>query len=126
MSSRNEKGLSLIELLVAIVILSVGMLMLAGGSLFVTRDLTRSRLATRATSVAQARLDLLRAYAASTSPGCTASGFASSASATVVSGVTLSWIVPTSGANRQIQVISSYPYGRGKYAVDTLRGNVAC
>lgn len=122
----NEKGLALVELIVAIVILAVGMMMLAGGSLFVTRDLTRSRLATRAASIAQARLDLLRTFAASTSPACSASGFASSSSPTVASGVTLTWVVPVSGASREVRVITSISIGRGRTVVDTLVGNVAC
>ena len=48
--AQDDRGFSLVEVLVAVVILSIGTLMLAGGSLFVTRDLVRRRSSGRARS----------------------------------------------------------------------------
>lgn len=125
MTRRPDEGFSLIEVLVAVVILSIGTLMLAGGSVFVTRDLVRSRQSTAAASMAQAKLDELRARAASVS-GCGSSQFTSSTSTVTYSGVSMRWIVPTSGANRTVQVITSYSLGRGRTKADTLAVNIAC
>lgn len=126
MNIRSERGFSLVEMLVAVTVLSIGMLMLAGGSLFVTRDLVRSRQATVATAMAQARLDDLRARAASTSPACTSSQFASSTAATVGNGVSLSWVVPTTGPTRTVRVIAAYRLAAGRAHTDTLSGVIAC
>jgi prepilin-type N-terminal cleavage/methylation domain-containing protein len=128
MSERPKQngGFTLIELLVAIVVLSIGTLMIAGGSLSITRDLVRSRMSTAALGQAAAKVEELRAAAASTSPGCTAAAFASSSYATTASGVTLSWVVPTSGSQRTVLVISQYGYGRNRTHTDTLTSYVAC
>jgi prepilin-type N-terminal cleavage/methylation domain-containing protein len=122
----REAGFSLVEVLVAIVVLSVGMMMLAGGSLFVTRDLVRSRQATVASGLAQAQMDDLRARAAATVPRCLSAQFTSSVSPSTTSGVTISWVVPATGVNRVVRVITSYNLGRGRVRADTLAANVAC
>ncbi|HEU5219420.1 MAG TPA: type II secretion system protein [Gemmatimonadales bacterium] len=133
----SERGLTLIELLVAIVILGIGLMLLAGGSLVVTRDLTRSSRATVATGQAQAKLDELMVLAASTSTRCTATSFASSSSPVVSNKVTLSWDVPLSGTQRMVSVITSYqlpasgsvsdsPNTVNGIHTDTLRAMIGC
>jgi prepilin-type N-terminal cleavage/methylation domain-containing protein len=122
----DRTGFSLVEMMVALVILTVGVLLLAGGSVFVTRDLLRSRQATLAVALAQARLDDLRARAASTSPPCLSGEFASSAAPALVDGVTLSWTVEQAGNLRWIRVVASYPLGAGRVRADTLLGSVGC
>ena len=122
----NQSGFSLVELMVALVVLTIGVLLLAGGSVFVTRDLLRSRQATSAAALAQARFDDLRARAASTSPPCLSAELASSTTPVVVEGVTLSWTVERAGALRWIRVIASYPLGAGQVRADTLLGSIGC
>jgi len=124
---RSERGLTVVEILVALVILGIGLLVLAGGSLVVTRDLTRSGLATVANGRAQAKLDELMATAASTSPRCSAASFASSASATTLNKVTLTWtITPNAGAQRTVRVITSYQLPGNRSHTDTLRALIGC
>ena len=123
---RDDRGFSLVEVLVSVVILSIGTLMLAGGSLFVTRDLVRARGQTDAAALAQSKADELRALAASTASVCTATGFASSSSASTVGKLTLSWVVPTSGSQRVVRVITSYKVGRNRTHTDTLATAVPC
>jgi prepilin-type N-terminal cleavage/methylation domain-containing protein len=125
-NAKGTRGFTIIELLVAVVVLSLGTLLIAGGSLFITRDLVRTRMGTAALGQAASKAEELRATAASTSPGCTAAAFTSSSSATTTAGVTLSWVVPNSGAQRTILVITSYGYGRGKTHTDTLSSYVQC
>jgi len=126
MNGKSQAGFTLVEVIVSVVILSIGTLVLASGSLFATRDLTRSRLQSVAGSMAQAKLDELRTRAASTSPACTAAAFTNSPSAVIANGVTMTWEVPASGANRTLRVITSYSYGAGRIKADTVAGSVAC
>ena len=74
-------GFTLVELLVAIVILTSGILAVAGGSIVTTRNLQRSKISTLASGLTTAKLDELLSYASATSPACTAGTFASSTSA---------------------------------------------
>jgi prepilin-type N-terminal cleavage/methylation domain-containing protein len=126
MNVQKERGFTLVEVIVAVVILTIGTLIVAGGSVAITRDLVLSRGNTAAVSLAGAKAEELRAAAASTNPACTAAAFASSVYATTASGVTLTWVVPTSGIQRTIQVISSYGLARGRTHTDTLTSYVAC
>lgn len=126
MKWRNQAGFSLVETLVAVVILGVGMMILAGGSLYATRDLVRSRQATVAAGMAQSRLDELRVFATATTPMCGSPLFSSSVSPVEENGVRMSWIVPSTGANRTVRVIVTYDLGRGRTRTDTLAGRVAC
>lgn len=122
----DRRGFSIVEVLVAVVILTLGTLTLAGGSLFVTRDLVRSQQSTVAAGLAQMRMDDLRARAAATSPPCGSAQFTSSASPQTVQGVTLTWVVPTSGINRMVRVITTYQLAAGRTRTDTLFGSVPC
>jgi type II secretory pathway pseudopilin PulG len=89
--------MTIVETLVAIVILAIGLLMLAGGSLVVTRNLTSSRLDMVANARAEAQLDELRAIAASTVPRCTSVDFATSAAPLTAGAITWSWRVEAAG-----------------------------
>ena len=123
----SERGLTLIELLVSIVILGIGLLVLAGGSVAVTQNLTSSGLASVASARAQAKLDELRTIGASTNPWCGSANFAGSAAPQTFGKITLSWTInPNSGAERIVRVITSYALPGGKTRTDTLRGIVGC
>ncbi len=119
-------GFSLIETLVALVILALGLFAMAATSAAVTTTLTGSRFATIATQLASQRAEVLRATARSTVPPCTAGGFTSSASAITTQGVTMSWTVAASGSTRAVNVITTYPVGRGRTRTDTLRTLIPC
>lgn len=121
-----ERGFSLVEVLVALVILAAGVLALAGGSMVVTRDLVRSRQTTRASAALVAKLDALRALAAATVPACQAPGFASSSTAETDEGVTLTWTVPASGTARTVGVVARYTVAAGRIRSDTLYGVIPC
>ena len=128
MNRASERGMTLVEILVSIVILAIGLLVLAGGSVVVTRNLTSSRLAMLATARAEAKLDELRAIGASTVPSCGSANFASSVSPQTIGKITLSWTIePTTGAERQVRVRTEYllPSGRG-LKIDTLKAEIGC
>lgn len=124
---QSERGLTLIEILVAIVILGIGLLVLAGGSVAVTQNLTGSGLSSVASARAQAKLDELRTIGASTNPWCGSVNFAGSAAPQTFGKITLSWTInPDIGAERMVRVITSYQLPGGLTRTDTLRGIVGC
>jgi prepilin-type N-terminal cleavage/methylation domain-containing protein len=126
MTLRSRAGFSLVELMVSLMILTAGVLILAGGSLFVTRDLVRSRQSTVAAAAAQARLAELRATANGTVPPCTSPRFASATGPVSNGGVTVTWTVPEIGLLRTIRVVTTYQLGQGRARTDTLVGVIAC
>lgn len=125
MTSRRG-GFTLIETLVAIVILGIGLLAMAATSGAITTTLVGSRNATQAVQLANDRMERLRAAARSTFPPCGSSGFASSAAAVVSQGVTITWVVPATGAARRVRVITTYGIGRGRTRTDTLLTLISC
>ena len=107
-----NQGLTLIEVLIAIVLLGVGIVALAGGSGMVTRMIGRGKVETRAAQVASRRVEALRLAAASSSPRCTAAAFSSGGPA-IHDGVTESWVVPAAGRVRLVRVTVTYLTVRG-------------
>ena len=96
---RPQGGFTLVEVLVAVVVLGVGVTALVG------------LMATRAAQRASSRLETMRRIAYSTSPRCTSGSFASGGPATT-QGVTESWQL--TGTNpRTVTVTVSYKTARG-------------
>jgi Tfp pilus assembly protein PilV len=123
---RNTRGFSIVEDMVAVVVLGVGVLALAGGSVFVTRDLIRSGQSTNAALLAEARMETIRVEAGATPVRCASPAFASAASVTEAAGVSMTWVVPRSGTLRDVRVITAFPLGRGRIQLDTLTATVRC
>lgn len=113
-------GFTLVEVLVAVVVLGIGITALVGSSAMVTRMIGRGQMETRAAQLASRRLETLRREAYSTSPRCTSGGFASGGPSTS-QGVTESWQL--TGTNpRTLTVTVSYKTARGTHSdvVSTL------
>ena len=120
-----EAGFTLIEVLIAIFILSVGILALlqiGGTSSIMLRD---GRLRTLASAVAASRLDSLRLVAASTVPSCTAvsSGSASSLYGSLAGAET--WTVAGTGRSRTVIEVVNVSNGRRQLGM-TVRGTLLC
>ena len=105
-------GFTLIEVLVAILVLGVGILALVGTSGGVTRMIGRGKIETRAAQAASTRMETLRLAADATSPRCADPGFASGGPV-LSGGMTESWLVPASGRVRQVRVTVTYLTLRG-------------
>lgn len=110
--NRSDSGFTLVEVLVSIVILSVGVIAMAGSTAMVTRMIGRGKVETRVAQAASRRIEGLRLLALSTAPRCTAGTFVSGGPVTA-NGLTESWTVPAAGKVRSVQVDVTYPTVRG-------------
>ncbi len=122
----GRRGFTLIETLVAVVILGIGVLAMAATSGAITTTLVGSRGATQATQLANLRIEQLRVLSRSTATPCTAPGFASSGAPVVTQGITVSWVVQPTGVSRRVRVITTYSLGRGRTRTDTLITLISC
>jgi prepilin-type N-terminal cleavage/methylation domain-containing protein len=120
----SSKGLSLVEVIVALVILGVGVGALAGSFALVTRMVGRGAMQSRAAQLAASRLERLRLVASSTVPRCIAVAFANGGPLSSQA-VTERWEVGSGGPIRQVGVIVSYPIPGGTHA-ETLYTRLDC
>jgi prepilin-type N-terminal cleavage/methylation domain-containing protein len=120
-NTSDTRGFTLIEIIIAIVILSVGVLGMVGTAGLVSRMIGQGKRNTRAGVVALQRMEILRQAAVSTTPHCTAlaGGTATSNAITEV------WTVTGAGRSRRIRIIVTYPTTRGTRP-DTVNTVVAC
>ena len=110
MTQKAESGFTIVEVLIAISMLSIGVLALASSSGSVTRMMHFGRQKTNATAIAQSVLDSLRYVSAATPTKCT--NLASGSHGTPAKlGFTTSWNVTTSGDSRNITVTVVYQVG---------------
>ncbi len=120
----GKTGFTVVEVLIAIVVLSVGIIALMGSSAMTTRMIGQGRRTTTAVQVATRRLEALRQLARSTSPNCTAGAFSSGGPVTT-DGVTESWVVPGAGGSRPVLAIITYRRAGGTLT-DTLQTVIRC
>lgn len=124
MSARNhESGFTMVEVLVAVVLLAIGVLALVGSSAMATRMIGRGQHSTLASQVATARIERLRQYAGSTSPLCSHAQFKTDSQDT--GGITEKWVVPNAGVSRQVTLTLTYPVARGT-ASETILTTIFC
>lgn len=123
---RSEAGFTLVEVLLAVMVLGVGITALVGSSALVTRMVSRGQMSTRAAEVAAARLDTLRLLAFATSPRCTHAQFANGTKTNGASYVTEAWTVTAAGKSRTIREIVTQQNARGKTHADTLFTVIGC
>ena len=121
---QTASGVTLVEVLIAIVVLGVGILALTGSSALVTRMIGRGKVETQAALLAARRVELLRASAATTTPRCSAASF-TSGGPVLADGMSESWVVTPAGAVRRIRVTVSYLTVRGVRSA-VLETAVAC
>lgn len=121
----TKAGFTLVEVIVALTVLGIGIIALAGSLAIVTRAIGRGRMATHAAATAARRMDALRASAYATSPWCTGAGFAGGGPVTF-DGVTESWQVTSApGGLRDVAIAVSYPTAYGLHR-GVLRTRLDC
>jgi prepilin-type N-terminal cleavage/methylation domain-containing protein len=107
-----RSGFTLVEVLVAVTILAVGVVAMAGSAGAVTRMISRGKFDTRAVQLATQQVEILRRAAYFTTPRCTAAALANGGPQTT-DNVTLSWTVEVNGTGRDVTVTATYATGRG-------------
>jgi prepilin-type N-terminal cleavage/methylation domain-containing protein len=115
--NQRERGFTIVEVMLAVVLLTIGVMALAGSSALVTRMIGKGKESTLAVQVATARFEKLRNIANSTTPPCTAGTFVSGNAAAVAGvGVAETWVVgaaPATGTGRAVTVSVTYRDNRG-------------
>jgi prepilin-type N-terminal cleavage/methylation domain-containing protein len=111
-NARSEQGFTLVEVLLAVIVLSVGVMALVGSSALATRMIGRGKTSSQVAQVASARVELLRAYAAQ-APGCTNANIQSGSATT--SGITEQWSLQGSAGDvtRAVNLTFTYPAAGG-------------
>jgi Tfp pilus assembly protein PilV len=123
----REGGFTVVEVVVAMLVLTIGVTAMVGSSALVTRQIGRGRSISNATQLAVQRLETLRRIAdRRTSVGgakCQDASFASGTATTL--GMSESWTVPSTGILRGVSATVSYNRTGGTSRV-TLRTLIAC
>lgn len=124
----DRRGFTIPEVLIAILILTVGILALMSTSAAVSRLIIRGRRVTQATQLGGQVMDSLRLKANDNLQACT--GLASNATGYTRQAVTVKWNVGALTANgnlfqRQVQVYLTYPTTRAALS-DTLTTILKC
>ena len=122
--NRPKGGFTIVEVMIAIVMLSIGVLALASSSGAVTRMMSFGRQKTNAIAIAQSVLDSMRYRAAATSPKCTALATGSQGIPAKL-GFTTSWTVTTAGDSRTISVTVAYRIGP-QSKTETITSSIFC
>jgi prepilin-type N-terminal cleavage/methylation domain-containing protein len=116
-------GFTLIEVLVALIVLGIGVLALTGSSAVVNRMIGRGKVETHAAALAAGRLEKLR-LAAALSPRCGSPAF-QSGGPLWEDGLRESWSVDPAGVVRHVRVSVSYLTIRGSRSA-VLETSIAC
>ena len=119
----NRQGFTIVEVVVAMMVLSVGVLALVSSSALITRMVGKGQHVTRATLVAERRLEILRQTAHATVVPC--ANLNPVVGAATTSGMSESWQVTSAGTQRNLTANVTYNVPRGTRTV-TLRTIISC
>lgn len=119
----GRRGFTIVEVLIAIIMLSIGVLALASSAGGITRMMSNGQRKTRSYAMATSLVDSLRRVALTNCAGLPANGSGTN------SGITISWSFPngvgSTNTTKQLKVVTSYrvgPFTKG----DTLVANLYC
>lgn len=112
---RDRGGFTLIEVMIAVIVLAIGVIALLGSSAMVTRMLGQGRHATQAVEVATRRLENLRRAAYATATPCTDAAFVGGTA--TGTGYTETWTITTPAGFPELRVVTDSVVYR------TTRGN---
>lgn len=119
---RAEGGFTVVEVLIAILVLSVGVLALVGSSATNTKVIGGSMRSTRAAAEGALEMEKLRRVANSTSPRCTA---LANGNAAAGNGVASSWTVVDAGNMKRVTVVVTNRSAR-RTTTDTIQTLISC
>lgn len=123
MNAPAPRGFTLVEVILAVMLLGMGVMALVGSSAMVTRMIGSGQQYSAVSQRARNRFEWLRQIAASTPLACTAPGFGSGSA--VSGGITERWVVPAAGTERRVVVSLTYRTALGVRA-DTVSASLLC
>ena len=118
----NERGFTLVEVLMAVIVLGVGVTALVGSSALVTRMVGRGKSETLAAQAANQRIDSLRVAAYSTATHCTA---LASGGPLTTNGIRERWIVSVANKVASVSDTVTHRVARGTHT-DVLTTRIEC
>lgn len=119
----NRQGFTIVEVVIAMMVLSIGVLALVSSSALITRMVGHGQHSTRATQVAERRLEALREVAHATAVPC--ANLNAVVGAATTNGMTEAWQVTSVGTQRNLVANVTYNVPRGTRTV-TLRTILSC
>ena len=125
MNRHSERGFTLVEVIIAVVLLGVGVMALVSSSAMATRMIGRGKESTMAAQIGAAQVERLRQLGASTATSCTAATFKSDSTTDATSHVKARWEVPNAGTTRAVKVILTYR-AASRQVVDTMLTTIYC
>jgi prepilin-type N-terminal cleavage/methylation domain-containing protein len=120
----GNRGFTLVEVLVAIVILTIGVIGLVSSSAMATRMIGIGKIETRAARLAAGRMEILRLAASGAEPRCSASAFSSGAEQEPTA-LSQTWVVQGAGVLRRVRVSVAYPTVYGMRAA-VVEAGIRC
>ncbi len=119
---KREQGFTIVEVIVAILVLTIGLLALVTSAALVTRMIGRGQRSAVAAQYAQRRLEMLRASGCSSQAG--GSEVLMRGSAPVDS---ITWRFANTGPKHwQVVVRSTYPTTLGNWRTDSTETQISC
>jgi len=119
-------GFTIVEVLIAIILLSIGVLALTSSAATITQMMTNGAFRTKSSAIAQARFEKLRTMANKTDPKCTDAGFANGSRALAgYPGFSEAWEVSVSDKVATVRQIVTYRAGSKVYR-DTTNVEMYC
>ncbi len=113
----NNKGFTVVEVMVAILVLTIGLLAMASTSALVTRMIGQSKRFEAAAELASERIEIIKADTTCPNLG----------SGSMTSGPnTVAWNITAFGRGERIQVIVSWPLSAGNVRADTFNTVYSC
>jgi type II secretory pathway pseudopilin PulG len=103
----RRSGFTLVEAMVAAVVVGAGIIALMSASSSITRMIGRGKMETVAAVAASRRMEVLRSAAEATSPRCASPAF-TSGGPVMVGGVAEQWEVAAGGRVRPVRVTVTY------------------
>jgi type IV pilus modification protein PilV len=119
----NRGGFTIVETLVAVIVLSIGVLALASTVGGITRMMSSGQQKTRAATVAASILENIRNQAYASIPKCSSLSNGSSTTSLYGTRYASSWTISGAGTSRDVRIVVSYRVGTRSQG-DTLLSTI--